>query len=76
MVSENAVSKIKNLFISTTEKGSQDGRSLHAVYRYLNSVVEDKKNLRYSYRWAFESIYAFAEMKSFINFLIHPTQLT
>ena len=41
MVTSNAVEKIDNLFISTTESGSQDGRSCYEVHKFFNSNVAD-----------------------------------
>ena len=42
MVTYNAVEKIENLYISTTENGSQDGRSLYEIYKYFNIKVANK----------------------------------
>ena len=52
----NAVEKIENLYISTTENGSQDGRSLYEIYKYFNTKVANKikKTLNYAYRRAFK----------------------
>ena len=40
MVTYNAVEKIENLYISTTENGSQDGQSLYEIYKYFNTSGE------------------------------------
>ena len=42
MITCNAVENIENLFISTTENGSQDGRSLYEVHKYFNTNVANK----------------------------------
>ena len=45
MITSDAVEKIKNLLISNTENGSQDGRSCLAVYKFFATKVinESKK---------------------------------
>ena len=43
MITTNAVENIENLFISTTESGSQDGRSCYEVYKFFNHVIDDNK---------------------------------
>ena len=43
MITTNAVENIENLLKSTTESGSQDGRSCYEVYKFFNHVIDDNK---------------------------------
>ena len=42
MITSNAVERIENLFISSTESGYQDGRSCYGVYKLFNTNVADE----------------------------------
>ena len=43
MVPKEAVEKIDNLFISTTENGVQDHKSLLSTYKFLDKILEKKE---------------------------------
>ena len=43
MVPKEAVERIDNLLISTTENGVQDHKSLLATYKFLNKILEKKQ---------------------------------
>ena len=45
MATATSAEKIDNLFISVTENGIQEGKSLHKTYKFLNQILE-KKDVR------------------------------
>ena len=45
MVTKAAAEKIPNLLISTTESGSQDGRSLFSAYEFFNQIISNQKSV-------------------------------